>query len=100
MTFRIDYVDRHDGVWEFRIKGIRGGGVYGSLYTDDQGRWLSFTEGFALMSAGNMQLALSRDEFVIPAEASEQEACRLLTAALVRLGWGPQVDRIGRQVSA
>jgi len=44
MTFRIDEAWRHTGGWKFRIKGIEGKSVYGTLLTDDDGRGLYLIE--------------------------------------------------------
>ncbi len=93
MTFRIDYVRCRKGVWSFSIKGIEGAGVYGTLQTNFEGRGLYLENPEARTAGGKL---ISPNEFGIPADASEEQAIRLLAACLQNLGWGPEVDKHNR----
>lgn len=96
MTFRIDYSRRHEGEWEFRIKGIEGKGVYGAVLTDGNGRGL-YLKGFEPeLPPFNRQELVPPEGFHVPPEATPEQANRLLAVTLNRLGWGPEVDQRNR----
>lgn len=95
MTFRIDYLHRSEGTdaWSFDIKGIEGRGVYGRLLTDAEGRGLYRQDEEHLIPIQLGTKLLSSAEFCVPPNTSKAEATRLLSLALHRLDWGPQVDQ-------
>lgn len=105
MTFRIDHVRQRNGTWLFDIKGIQGQGVYGTLLTDGQGKGLYLMSSeIPIPTAGSKitncdlrgSLICSPEEFWIPAETSTTSVGRILAEALLRLGWGPEVDQRNR----
>jgi hypothetical protein len=91
MTFRIDFVSRvanaDKTTWHFSIKGLYGKGIYCSLRTDEDGRGLSLLQDCPEQPVR----LLSRDHFEIPPTATRWNARTRLTAALITLGWGPEV---------
>ena len=112
MTFRVDGAHRLvvDGasphapesgtIWRFSIKGLYGSGVYASLQTDVRGRGLTVN----FMDVGKLrddQRAdiLDASEFQVPADADESLAMRLVGEALLKVGWGPQVNGQGERIA-
>lgn len=101
MTFRIDYLYRREGTegWVFDIKGIEGRGVYGTLVTNPEGRALYLEDQEHLIPLPPGTLLLSATEFCVPANSSKAQAMRMLALALLRLGWGPEVNQQNKVVS-
>ncbi|MDO9007543.1 MAG: hypothetical protein Q7U80_04915 [Thiobacillus sp.] len=101
MTFRIDYLHRSEGTdaWSFDIKGIEGRGVYGTLVTNPEGRALYLEDQEHLIPIPPGTLLLSATEFCVPANSSKAQAMRILALALLRLGWGPEVNQQNKVVS-
>mgnify|MGYP001598529516 FL=1 len=102
MGFRIDSVQRQemsDGTcWEWDIKGIYGQGIYGTLLTGPCGRGLYLFK-WPNHSNDNLRVPLRTEkEFQIDLDTSPAKAARLLAAALMRLGWGPEIDQAGKVV--
>ncbi len=102
MTFSIDRVRNRNGTWLFDIKGIRGQGVYGTLLTDSQGKGLHLMTSELPSSMFSSKVTncdlrqpviCAPDEFRIPEATSMQSASLLLADALLKLGWGPEVDQ-------
>ena len=101
MTFRIDYLYRREGTdgWVFDIKGIEGRGIYGTLVTNPEGRALYLEDQEHLIAIPPGSLLLSATEFCVPANSSKAQAMRILALALLRLGWGPEVNQQNKVVS-
>lgn len=89
MPFRIDSVSEMTGGWSWRVKGIRGQGIYGTLATGKGGR------GLYQVEMGNMRPLIVPDLFYVPSGLPKGEAKILLSLALERLDWGPEVNQEG-----
>ncbi len=89
MAFRIDRIANFVGRWRFQIKGIGGQGIYGVLITGTDDHVLCDEEG-----------RIIDESFYVPADASSQEASRLLASALHRADWGPEVNQAGSVVAS
>ena len=89
--FRIEYVlpklteSQRSWAWSVKVPT----GLYETLTTDDEGRGL-YTRKLAI-SPGGFQLHLTKllgkDEFVVPEDATEERAIRILEKGLEKLGW-------------
>lgn len=90
MTFRIAFVRRGDDRWYCDLERISNRDTSLGLYTGPDGRGL-----FVDDNKGNVQALLSEGEFGIPAEAAKDVVKRQFAAALVALGWGPEMNRHG-----
>ena len=112
MTFRVDGAHRMvvDGasphapesgtIWRFSIKGLYGSGIYASLQTDVSGRGLTVN----FMDVGKLRddqraEILDASEFQVPVDADTSLAMRLVGEALLKVGWGPQVDGQGNKIA-
>jgi hypothetical protein len=89
MAFRIDDTGCKLGVRNWRIKGINGEGIYGSLVTGAEG------QGLYLSDMGTLDEMLTAEQFSVSSTASPEEGSRKLSATLKRIGWGPEVNQIG-----
>jgi len=111
MTFRIDDVSQCNlgesggRFWHWRIKGVDGRGVYGSIVTDTLGRGLYVLEGPGILEYGERIwprrarcLIAPRDSYV-SLEMSPRLARELLALVLDSLGWGPRVDQAGEVIA-
>ena len=94
MTFRIDRIVKRepDGQWEFSIKGFQGRGEYCMLRTGLNGRGL-FASRFPPEPG---ECLLDIRDFAIAPNATAVDARVHLRAALLALGWGPELAETGR----
>lgn len=96
MTFRIDSVEKGDWGWRINLKGLEGKGVYGRLVTALNGHGLYVIEEDEITRSKPGHQLLPAAEFAIPSECTLDEAKQRVAAALTRLGWGPEVNNVGR----
>lgn len=102
MTIRIDQIRRQGNLWEFGIKGMKGQGVYGTLITGDDGRGLYIKhQRFDMPKPPYYEREdlIAPESFFIPNDSSPEQASRLVALALIKLGWGPEVDRHNRLIA-
>lgn len=92
MTFRIDEFGISRGKWRFSFKGVEGKGVYGHVVVEP--------EGLALEEAAEHGERLLIPGFTIAADATKQDASRILAAAFHELGWGPECNKVGDVVDS
>lgn len=99
MTFRIDEIELEEQGWRVQFKGLDGRGIYGRLITAPDGRGLYVVDDddITLRKAGRQ--LLGEDEFGISRESTREAAMRCVAAALTRLGWGPEVNNVGKIVA-
>jgi hypothetical protein len=84
--------------WEWDIKGIYGQGIYGTLLTGPGGRGLYLFK-WPDHPNDNLRIPLCpEEEFQVDLDTPPAKAARVLAAALMRLGWGPEIDQAGKVV--
>lgn len=100
MTFRIDstVLEKNPGGnrWVWNIKGIFGQGIYGTLITGAGGHGLYRLQLPDHPEDDMMTPLCAAEEFQVDVDLPPAKAARVLAAALMRLNWGPEVDRAGR----
>ncbi|WP_148290872.1 hypothetical protein [Sulfuricella denitrificans] len=89
MPFRIDNVSQKASVWYWRIKGIDGRDVYGTLSTGQNGR------GLYQVAIGFTRILVVPERFYVPSNLPSGEACLLLALTLEQMDWGPEVNQDG-----
>lgn len=93
MTFRIDSMRLYGDMIQWRIKGICGAGVYGTIQAKIGVHGLRLMIDYDFQSEGEIVDA----DFVVNAGDDHVSAIR---EALLRLGWGPEyIDPWKREVS-
>lgn len=96
MTFRIDSVEQGDWGWRINLKGLEGKGIYGRLVTAFNGYGLYVVDENDITRSKPGRQLLPAAEFVIPREYSLDEAKQRVAEALTKLGWGPEVNNVGK----
>lgn len=112
MPFRVDgahrlvvdgassHVPESGTIWRFSIKGLYGSGIYVSLQTDVRGRGLTVNfMDVGKLHDGQRAVILDTSEFQVPTDADASLAKRLVGEALLKVGWGPQVNVQGERIS-
>ncbi|TCV85823.1 hypothetical protein [Sulfurirhabdus autotrophica] len=89
MAYRIDNVSENTGIWCWKVKGINGKGVYGTLTTGLNGR------GLYQVNMGIRHTLIIPERFHVPPDLPTGEASLLLGLALDQMGWGPEVNQEG-----
>lgn len=89
MPFRIDFVSEKAGIWCWRIKGINGRDVYGTLSTGENGR------GLYQVAIGSRRTLVIPERFYVPTNLPNGEANLLLALVLEQMDWGPELNQAG-----
>jgi hypothetical protein len=107
MTFRIDGVsiwtlgESGQRFWHWRIKGIEGRGVYGSIVSNPQGRGMYILEGSEMLTLlrpdgyQRVRCLMAPRDVYVSFEQSPVIAREVLAIVLLCAGWGPRVDERG-----
>lgn len=99
MTFRIDKVELRKYGWYVQFKGVDGKGQYGRLVTKSDGRGLYLVDQDDPVLPKRGRCLRYSWRFTISASASPEEAMQLVARELLKLGWGPEVNQVGKIIS-
>jgi hypothetical protein len=86
--------------WHLRFKGVYGGGIYGSVITDQRGHGLYLLGDSDYPGVPGyeqrMTCLIHPDDFRVDPSAEPLDARETITSALVALGWGPRVGDLSK----